>query len=164
MLLTKNGYLLFNGVFVCPSLWLYIDLCICLKLYFAFFSKILIGTGFSWVSSTNGEIPNGAVLAGQSMGEPLYIGRAPFSGALLPGKINPNHRCLYITHMGYEHNITNYETLIEPPQQQQQKGLVGRSKFLTHIQQGSLGKSKFLTNTYAYSRLMDSSLFLLIIF
>lgn len=38
--------------------------------------EILSGTGFTWVGSSNGHTPAGAVFSGNtSTGEPLYVGR-----------------------------------------------------------------------------------------
>jgi len=50
--------------------------------------EYLSGTGFSWVASSNGHTPKGAVIAGNTVtGEPLAIGRAHHEGSLTPGKV-----------------------------------------------------------------------------
>lgn len=74
---------------------------------------LLSGTGFTWVGSSNGHVPAGAVLAGnQRTGEPLYVGRAHHEGALTPGKIHTGHGCLYIPYGGTEVSILHYEVLV----------------------------------------------------
>lgn len=74
---------------------------------------LLSGTGFTWVGSSNGHVPDGAVLGGsQRTGEPLYVGRAHFEGSLTVGKIHPGHGCIYIPFGGQEHSITQYEVLV----------------------------------------------------
>ena len=67
----------------------------------------------TWVSSSNGHVPPGAVLAGNtSIGEPLYIGRAHHDGSLTPGKVHRAHGCLYLPFNGAEHSHTHYEVLV----------------------------------------------------
>ena len=74
---------------------------------------LLSGTGFTWVGSSNGHIPSGAVLAGhQRTGEPLYIGRAHHEGSLTVGKIHTGHGCIYIPYSGQEVSILHYEVLV----------------------------------------------------
>lgn len=86
-----------------------------LSLHYVFLSwQVLCGTGFLWVSSGSGHVPDGAVVAGnQISGEPLYIGRASFNGSVTPGKIHQSHACLYIPFGGVEHSISEYEVLVE---------------------------------------------------
>lgn len=75
--------------------------------------EVLSGTGFTWVHSSNGHVPNGAVLCGNtSTGEPLYIGRAHHEGSLTPGKIHRSHGCLYIPFGGAEQSMLHYEVLV----------------------------------------------------
>lgn len=75
--------------------------------------QVLSGTGFTWVHSGNGHVPNGAVLCGNTVsGEPLYIGRTHHEGSLTPGKIHRSHGCLYIPFGGAEQSFLNYEVLI----------------------------------------------------
>jgi hypothetical protein len=81
--------------------------------------EILSGTGFTWVGSSNGHLPAGAVLAGhQRTGEPLYVGRAHFEGSLTVGKIHPGHGCIYVPFNGKENSILHYEVLCSPPKAQ----------------------------------------------
>lgn len=78
--------------------------------------EVLTGTGFSWIGSSNGNTPTGAVVVGnQQNGEPLYVGRANFQGSLTPGKVQKSHMCLYIPYAGAEHRVVQYEVLVEPP-------------------------------------------------
>lgn len=74
---------------------------------------LLSGTGFTWVGSSNGHVPAGAVLAGnQRTGEPLYVGRAHHDGSLTVGKIHTGHGCIYVPFGGQEHSILHYEVLV----------------------------------------------------
>lgn len=75
--------------------------------------EVLTGNGFTWIGSSNGHTPDGAVLVGnQRNGEPLYMGRANFQGSLTPGKVHRSHGCLYIPFNGAEHRIVQYEVLV----------------------------------------------------
>lgn len=77
--------------------------------------ELLQGTGFTWVGSSNGHVPDGAVLAGnQVTGEPLYIGRAHHEGSLTPGKVHAGHGCIYIPFGGREESMLQYEVLVAP--------------------------------------------------
>lgn len=63
--------------------------------------EYLSGTGFSWVGSSNGHAPTGAVSTGNtSSGELLVIGRAHHEGAVTPGKVHKSHGCLYLPYAG----------------------------------------------------------------
>ncbi|XP_058123044.1 uncharacterized protein LOC131264795 [Anopheles coustani] len=69
---------------------------------------------FTWVGSGNGQVPSGAVVGGRTpSGENLYIGRVYHGDALLPGKIHPSHKRLYVSSGGKEHYYNNYEVLVE---------------------------------------------------
>jgi len=75
--------------------------------------ELLSGAGFTWIGSSNGHAPAGAVSTGNTTsGEPLYIGRAHHEGSLTPGKIHRSHGCLYIPFGGGEHSILHYEVLV----------------------------------------------------
>lgn len=75
--------------------------------------EILCGNGLTWVASSNGHVPDGAVSCGsQSNGESLFVGRAHLDGSLTPGKIHRSHGCLYIPFNGTEHSIQQYEVLV----------------------------------------------------
>lgn len=89
--------------------------------------EVLSGTGFTWVGSSNGHVPDGAVLAGnQATGEPLYVGRAHHEGSLTVGKINAGHGCIYIPFNGQEQSILSYEVLVS--QQRSKNFIIGRTK------------------------------------
>jgi len=75
--------------------------------------ELLSGSGFTWVGSSNGHAPAGAVSSGNTnTGEPLYIGRAHHEGSLTPGKIHRSHGCLYIPFNGREQSILHYDVLV----------------------------------------------------
>lgn len=91
------------------------------KAYYAYDGKehstkeyeVLVGTGFRWVSSSNGSVPPDAVPGGKSdRGETLFIGRAAHSASVTPGQVHPSHGCLYIGHGGKEHKHAAYEVLV----------------------------------------------------
>uniref|UniRef100_U5EST7 Putative cytoplasm n=1 Tax=Corethrella appendiculata TaxID=1370023 RepID=U5EST7_9DIPT len=74
--------------------------------------EVMRSGDFVWEFATNGAIPVGAVEIGKtSEGEPLYMGRALYSGTQTPGKIHPSHGCLYIPFDGAEVSLTEYEVL-----------------------------------------------------
>lgn len=76
--------------------------------------KILTGSGFSWVSSHNGQVPPNAVSSGkQTDGQKLYIGRAYIHGSLCPGKVHRSHGCLYVPFAGAEHRVQQYDVLVQ---------------------------------------------------
>lgn len=78
--------------------------------------QVLCGDGFSWVGSSNGHVPDGAVVAGtQSNGESLYVGRGRYLNSVTPGKIHKSHGCLYIAHSQREHALKQYEVLVGLP-------------------------------------------------
>lgn len=50
--------------------------------------EILRAGNFAWEFATNGEVPDRAVIAGQTMdGEKLYFGRCIHQGTQTPGKV-----------------------------------------------------------------------------
>ncbi|XP_041975354.1 uncharacterized protein LOC121730395 isoform X2 [Aricia agestis] len=72
--------------------------------------------GSLWVDATSGQVPPGAVAAGQDCsGEPLYVARAQHEGALLPGKLASSHGCAYIPWGGTEHGKNGYQVLVGGP-------------------------------------------------
>lgn len=76
--------------------------------------EVLCNGNVTWVQSGHGSVPPNAVVGGRtSNGEPLYIGRTHFSGALTPGKVHPSHGSLYIPFGGAEIPFKSYEVLIE---------------------------------------------------
>ncbi|XP_076628608.1 natterin-4 [Colletes latitarsis] len=68
---------------------------------------------FAWEFSSNGNIPNDAIVAGQtSDGESLYVGRVLHNGSQTIGKVQPSHGCLYIPFDGEELSFKDYEVLV----------------------------------------------------
>ncbi|BES96781.1 Protein of unknown function (DUF3421) [Nesidiocoris tenuis] len=68
---------------------------------------------FNWVQSWGGNVPPGAVHAGQDLdGGPIYVGRAYHQGDLLPAKICPSHRCAFVSHGGRQVEEHTYEVLV----------------------------------------------------
>ncbi|XP_059053666.1 uncharacterized protein LOC131847953 [Achroia grisella] len=64
-----------------------------------------------WISSSRGKVPPGAIPAGQSAEEILYIGRVKHMSSITPGKVHPSHKCCYISFGGKEISYTSYEVL-----------------------------------------------------
>jgi hypothetical protein len=54
----------------------------------------------------------GAIATGSLGPEQLFIGRAPFKGAMNIGKIHPSHKCMYVQHEGKDVPLTSYEVLV----------------------------------------------------
>lgn len=74
--------------------------------------EILVGDHYQWVTSVNG-LPSGAVRVDHfGNGEPLYIGRSFYGGALIPGKIRPPYQCLDIAFNGNAISLPSYEVLV----------------------------------------------------
>ena len=71
-------------------------------------------SSFDWIPSSNGQVPPRAIQGGKtSTGEDLYIGRTHHEGVLIPGKVHPSHRCLYVAYGGKEHAYkVDYEILV----------------------------------------------------
>lgn len=66
----------------------------------------------NWVQSSGGNVPPQAFVGGNdSSGEPLYVIRGNFQGALIPGKLVPSHRNGYVPWGGQEHAVNQYEVL-----------------------------------------------------
>lgn len=75
--------------------------------------EVLVGNGYGWVPSANGEVPPNAAECGRtSTGETLYFGRGHHSNSLVPGKVHQSHGCLYIPFGGQEIKLFNYEVLV----------------------------------------------------
>lgn len=64
---------------------------------------------YDWQRASRGRVPNDAV----SSDTDLYVGRAYFSGGLIPCKIatSNSHMCAYIGYDGVEHSSMDYEVL-----------------------------------------------------
>jgi hypothetical protein len=67
---------------------------------------------FSWVPASYGEIVPNAVSVGAHNGEEMYVGRAPFNGSMVIGKIHRSHRIFYCPFNGGEHSLQHYEVLV----------------------------------------------------
>lgn len=66
--------------------------------------------GIIWVPANGSMVPANAVAGGHDKdGGPIYVGRAKFSSDLLPAKVVPNHRTAYVSFVGDEHRVANYE-------------------------------------------------------
>lgn len=75
--------------------------------------EVLCGTGGMWIPSSDGQVPDQAVPAGESdSGEPLFIGRANHNGCIVIGKVQPSHGCCYIPYGGEELSFSNYEVFV----------------------------------------------------
>lgn len=65
-----------------------------------------------WIEATGGEKPDGAVQGGEDNGNPLFVARAHHEGALIPGKLVPDHGTCYVAWGGGEHGKETYEVLV----------------------------------------------------
>merc|ERR1712226_497074 len=62
----------------------------------------------------HGQCPRNAVAAHHGhQREELFVGRAMHEGSLVPGKINPTHKALYISYGGQEIAKKHYEVLVQ---------------------------------------------------
>jgi Protein of unknown function (DUF3421) len=75
--------------------------------------EVLSGGSFSWKKARDGEILPKSVIGGRTAGEVLYIGRTMHAGSLIPGKVQPHHKQLYVPFKGLEVSAKNYEMLVE---------------------------------------------------
>ncbi|XP_052895735.1 uncharacterized protein LOC128302926 [Anopheles moucheti] len=74
--------------------------------------EVLRYGAFVWEYASNGSVPETAMRIGQTTeGEPLYMGRAIYSGSQTPGKVHPSHGCCYLPFDGAEVSVTDYEVL-----------------------------------------------------
>ncbi|XP_048489223.1 uncharacterized protein LOC105391281 [Plutella xylostella] len=78
--------------------------------------EVLCGYNCSWEPTSDDIIPVGAIVGGRSEDheERLFIGRARHAGHLLPGKVQPTHRCCYVPYKGKEVAVKHYEILVNP--------------------------------------------------
>lgn len=68
----------------------------------------------SWVDAKNGHIPDDAKSCGTDFnGELIYVGRAKFAGALLPGRIVPSKGVCYVGYDRGEHSFGKYQVLVK---------------------------------------------------
>ncbi|XP_011555164.3 uncharacterized protein LOC105386342 [Plutella xylostella] len=79
--------------------------------------EILCGYNVEWVWTYGDNIPENAVIGGQSEGgiagqEPLYISRAMHNGFLIPGKVHAMYKTCYLPYNGGEVEVSKYEILV----------------------------------------------------
>lgn len=65
----------------------------------------------TWVPASNGQVPPNALEGGVDGSEQIYVARAKYEGALIPGKLVPSHGCVYIPWGGAENPVAEYEVL-----------------------------------------------------
>ncbi|XP_067006447.1 uncharacterized protein [Anabrus simplex] len=69
----------------------------------------------NWVKYTEGPIPRGAVIAGNTKdGQKLFVGRADHQGEILPAKVI-SRGCAFVPHGGVEHIKFDFEVLCNAP-------------------------------------------------
>ncbi|XP_071440631.1 natterin-4-like [Hetaerina americana] len=64
-----------------------------------------------WIGASNGYVPAEAFVAGKDGSTDLYVGRARYNNAFVPGKVHPAHGTCYIPWGGKEISLKNYEVL-----------------------------------------------------
>lgn len=64
-----------------------------------------------WCEAVGGVLPSGALEGGNDIDGVLFVGRANHEGALIPGKVNPQHGVCYVAWGGEEHGKSDYEVL-----------------------------------------------------
>lgn len=65
----------------------------------------------TYVPCSNGSLPLHAVQGGKDHASVLYVARAYHGGSLVPGKLSPLYKTVYISYGGKEHEKTGYEVL-----------------------------------------------------
>ncbi|XP_037887739.1 uncharacterized protein LOC119636465 [Glossina fuscipes] len=79
------------------------------------YCELLIGSNdYFWQNVVDHQLPHNVVSAGisQQTGEPILIGRAQYSNAMVVGKVLPSLRCVQITFNGKERDLDHYEILV----------------------------------------------------
>lgn len=71
------------------------------------------GGSLCWVGASNGQVPPRAFVGGEDNGEPIYVTRANFQGALIPGKLLASHGTSYVAWGGAENACSEYEVLVD---------------------------------------------------
>jgi len=65
-----------------------------------------------WVRGSNGTLPEDAFKAGLDHGVPIFVARVRHQGDLVPGKLHPGYKTVFVPWGGGEHaKKTNYEVL-----------------------------------------------------
>lgn len=62
-----------------------------------------------WQHASGGKVPDKAFKTDTD----LYVGRALYSGSLIPCKISTSHKCAYMGYCEKEHNTKEYEVLCQ---------------------------------------------------
>ncbi|XP_037940978.1 uncharacterized protein LOC119679859 [Teleopsis dalmanni] len=84
--------------------------------------EVLVECDCEWISAANGDVPPNAIITGYtSSGEHLYTGRAQYNNIMLPGKVHPSHKVLYMPYEGKEVNVKEYEVLTLIPKEKKNK-------------------------------------------
>ena len=66
-----------------------------------------------WVAASGGNVPPTAFPGGEDNGEPIFVIRSQFNGALVPGKLLASHGTAYIPWGGTENAVGEYEVLCD---------------------------------------------------
>ncbi|KAK9502376.1 hypothetical protein O3M35_011162 [Rhynocoris fuscipes] len=75
--------------------------------------EALVSNDTAWKLSSGGGVPPEALIIGTKFdGEPVYMGRTLMEGTITPGKVDPQHRCLFVPYNGTERKFYTYEVLI----------------------------------------------------
>ncbi|CAG7720500.1 unnamed protein product [Allacma fusca] len=69
---------------------------------------------WSWIPSSNGNIPEHVVESGLEADSKLYVARGKLDSIWIPGKFDGTNQKCYISWRGKEHVVANYEILIDP--------------------------------------------------
>jgi len=65
-----------------------------------------------WVPGSGSSVPSNAVPGGVDRGTRLYVARASHAGSLVPGKLHPTYKNVYVSYGGNEHaKGSGYEIL-----------------------------------------------------
>lgn len=79
------------------------------------YCELLIGSNdYFWQNVVDHRLPRNVVSVGisQQTGEPILIGRAQYSNAMLVGKVLPSLRCVQVAFNGKERDLSHYEILV----------------------------------------------------
>jgi len=59
----------------------------------------------SWQNACHGAVPSNAIAAGES----CFVARAEHDGEYIPGKVNPTHKCAYVSYDSQEIPKSHYQ-------------------------------------------------------
>ncbi|PXF43407.1 hypothetical protein BWQ96_06853 [Gracilariopsis chorda] len=66
-----------------------------------------------WIPASNGEVPNGAIDGGHRQdGLPFYVGHAKHESEMLPGRVFPLDKCIYVGTGWKVYRKSEYEVLV----------------------------------------------------